>query len=621
MTKAPNFTRHLRMTSGLLTLACLVLLSQAVVTVALPWPVKFLIDRVLLPVSTGTASSAATANDRLIPVTLPLAGDIGRFPPQTIVIGVVLVLLLLAAINALLDRLEATLTTLAAERVVEGIRAELLALLLSRRQSFIEGRRKVDLLGRISGDPGNIEILIESGLSVLVGSLPTLALILVLMMYVDPRLSFLLSVALPLMFAVTTVFSRRVRKNLKAHRSEMNRFEQDAHQALAASALIKSLTLEPAILAGLWERGRQLTANALGARRAQGALTASLGGAKNFLRAFVVLVGGTALLRGQMTLGSLTLFLAYIEAINKPINELAKFSAKLAKIAISIERVEELYRDLQGQEETEGAQNQASLPFPDATTLRFDEVSFGYERGPLLLDRFSAEFHAGESVAVVGPSGVGKSTLMKLMNRLLDPVEGRILLGRTDLRRFRLRLLRNTVTLVHQDPFFVHGTIRENLRLATRETDVSDQVISEALRSAAAWDFVQSFPDKLETMIGEGGHSLSGGQAKRLSLARAFVRAQATDQCRIFVFDEPTSGLDPASAQTVLGSIRRLAEKGAIVFWVTHRLEEVQETDRMFPYPLNAPLTHINTVQETTTQNTATDSRSDIDGVHTEMIT
>lgn len=569
MINAPNFFRHVKKTRGLLIVTVGALLTQAALTVALPWPIKFLIDQVLVPSVENSAHS----------MTLPVPGA-GMFTltATQVLLAIGGLLIALACISAIFDRLEETLTTRAAQRVVEGMRRELLAMLMSRRQSFLDKQRKIDLMYRISGDTGNIEILITEGLSTYVRSLPTLIFIVGFMLYIDLRFSLLLAITLPVMYALTTFFSRRVREAQRKLRRELRHFDQDVHQTLEALPLIKSLTIEPATLGSLEDRTRRLFDHTLTSKRFQGSLTASLNGAKNLIRALVVLLGGAAVLTGDLTLGGLTLFLTYIEAINKPINELARFSSKLSKTVVSVEQIEDLYAQMEGLEETEGTQSISSLPFPDATALHFENVSFAYEGGRLLLEDFTSDFHAGELIALVGPSGVGKSTLSKLMNRLLDPIEGRILIGRTDLRRFRLRTLRNSVTVVYQEPYFVHGTIHENLLLAApHDAEAPDDAqISEALH-AAACEFVNVLPDKLDTVIGEGGLKLSGGQAKRLNLARALLRGQS----QIFVFDEPTSGLDPESAQTVFHSIRRLSHAGAIVFCVTHRMEEVPFADRV----------------------------------------
>jgi ABC-type multidrug transport system fused ATPase/permease subunit len=248
-----------------------------------------------------------------------------------------------------------------------------------------------------------------------------------------------------------------------------------------------------------------------------------------------------------------------------------------------LDRIEALFRDLEGEGETQGTQAFVSLPFPDATTLHFENVSFAYPNAPFLLQNFTTSFQAGELIALMGPSGSGRTTFGRLINRLLDPVEGRIAIGRTDLRRFKLEVLRTYVTVVDPEPFFIPGTVRENLLLGAETSEIREQQISEVLHATNAYDFVQALPEKLETLIGEGGFELSTSQQRRLSLARAFLR----DQAQIFVLDEPTAGLDPDSAASVIESIHRLAERGAMVFWITNRLEEIPLADRVVVFHRN----------------------------------
>ncbi|MCM2280978.1 MAG: ABC transporter ATP-binding protein/permease, partial [Bdellovibrionaceae bacterium] len=151
------------------------------------------------------------------------------------------------------------------------------------------------------------------------------------------------------------------------------------------------------------------------------------------------------------------------------------------------------------------------------------------------------------------------------------------LLGRTDIKRFRMDVLRTYVTVVDHETFFVSGTLRENLLLGAESSEIREQQISEALHATNAYDFIQNLPEKLDTWIGEGGYELSASQLRRLGLARAFLR----EQSQVFVLDEPTTGLDADSAAAVVTTIHRLAERGATVFWITNRLEEIPQCDQV----------------------------------------
>jgi ATP-binding cassette subfamily B protein len=182
----------------------------------------------------------------------------------------------------------------------------------------------------------------------------------------------------------------------------------------------------------------------------------------------------------------------------------------------------------------------------------------------------------GKLVAVMGASGSGKSTFGRLLNRLLDPVEGSVEIGGEDIRTYDLKSLRAKVRLVSQETFLLSGSVRENLLLASNRP-TTDSALIEALAAVNALGFVSALPRGLDTVIGEGGQQLSGGQAKRIHLARAFLDQTS----EIVLFDEPTTGLDPLSAKQVIDSITGLSREKSLVLWVTHRMQEALSADRV----------------------------------------
>lgn len=556
--------RHLKRSRRLLIGTAVILLLQSLVIVALPWPVKFLIDDVL----------SIPSLDR------PLFSVSGAITAGEAIGLTALALFVLATLNALLELWQEKAVERTAQNLIESIREDLLSALLTRRLSFIDSRRRLDLLARISGDTGRLESLLSPALRSLFRGLPVLIMALALAASVDIRFSLILASALPLMFALVRHFARRSRAETKDLRREHSFYDQDLDHTISALPTIKSLNIEPIALRSLTARSERMASLSIQAEGTKGRLGASLHWVKNILRAAAVLIGGTAVLRGNLSVGSLTLLIAYVDAISRPIQDLAELVAHHSRLLPGLERLEDLFDELADGREKEGSLNISSLPFPNATDLRFENISFGYDGGPVLIDDFSEEFHAGEMVAVIGASGVGKSTFARLMNRLLDPVQGRILFGRNDIRRFRLQLLRDTICLIPPEPYFIEGTVRENLLLglAPDEAPPDDAEISSALHSAAASDFVAGLTHRLDTVIG-GPHAdrLSPAQAKRLHLARAFLRSKA----RVVIFDHPTTGLDAESAATILESARELADAGVLVFWITHRLEDALECDRV----------------------------------------
>lgn len=553
------FYKHAWRRRGALGAAAAVLAGQAVVTVAMPLPLRFVLNHLLVP------PKGAPDWPSLMPRDLA---------PGGLLAAALLWLAALCAAAALLDLLEEVLVARAANAVVEDVRRDLLALLLGRRQSFVDGWQKADLAGRISADSANVESLVSVGLPTLVGSLPTLLMILFMLASLESGFVLAMAAVMTVMFLLNRRFSGQVRAREREARREGVRFEQQLLQALLAFPLVKSLGLEQSTFSAAAGSARRVTERLQERQRAQGLLAASLGTTKNLMRLLILGVGGAAALRGELAVGDLVLFLSYVESVARPINELSKFSVKSAKAFAGLERIEELVAAAAAHPDAGGPRR---LGDGRGRDLRLREVSFAYPAGAVALRRWSACFVPGDLVSVVGPSGAGKSTLLKLLNRLVDPVEGEILLGGVPLPEYRLDELRAWVTSIPQETYFAAGSIRDNLQLARRGGPASDAELWRALERAGAAGFVAALPGGLDTRVGEGGLRLSGGQERRLCTARAFLRPARG----VFCFDEPTSGLDPRSADAFVESARALADAGAIVLWSTHRVEEAARADRV----------------------------------------
>ncbi len=577
--RTPNFEFHLRKKQIDLTFASLILLAQAVVTTLFPLPLMALIDGIFLSAYPQNASPDRflyrVIVDGIQGIQTGLASQgFNLGSPLMILGGVVLTLMI---VIGLLEYFERVVLTRASYSVVEGLREDLVSRLMTRRQGYLDRKRKSDLVGRLSTDAATLEYLITSTASSVAREVPTLLFLSTLLILLHAPLALLVLVVLPLSYYLTLIFSRSARISLAKVRSETQHFENETTRLLTSAPAVKSLTLENFALRSLLERMAEIGRHVIHLRQADGALFASVSGTRQFLSVLLLFLGGLAILNNQMTLGSLAVFLIAIGSLTRAVFAVAQYISEYGRSAVSLERIEALFRDLEGQEEQQGTQAFISLPFPDATTLTIEDVSFAYPESPFLFENISASFQAGELIALMGPSGSGRTTFGRLINRLLDPIEGRVLLGRTDIKRFRLDVLRTYVTVLDNDPFFIPGTVRENLLLGALSSEDRHQQISEALNAANAYDFVQGLPERLETIIGEGGYELSSSQQRRLSFVRALLR----DESQIFVLDEPTSGLDPDSVSAVISAIHQLAEKGVMVFWITNRLEEIPLADRV----------------------------------------
>jgi ATP-binding cassette, subfamily B, bacterial len=285
--------------------------------------------------------------------------------------------------------------------------------------------------------------------------------------------------------------------------------------------------------------------------------------------ALVVWLGVTAVTDGRMTLGTLLVVLAYLSSLYGPIRALARLARTLARGAASRERILEV---LDSGEVVPEAADRVPAGRP-RRGLALRGVWFAYTEGAPVLRHLDLEVAAGERVCVVGPTGAGKSTLLALLQRFYDPEAGAIELDGVDLRDLELGSLRRQLALVPQDPWMLDGTIADNI--AFGRPGASPEDMEAVARAALLYDVIARLPDGWNAQIGEGGVRLSGGQRRRVALARAILR-----DASVLLLDEPTSGLDAASERAVLDALDRAAE-GRTLLAVSHRLSLAARADRV----------------------------------------
>ncbi|MEJ2428234.1 MAG: ABC transporter ATP-binding protein [Deltaproteobacteria bacterium] len=286
----------------------------------------------------------------------------------------------------------------------------------------------------------------------------------------------------------------------------------------------------------------------------------------------MVFIGVFRIRAGQITPGELLVFMSYLRSMFKPVREVTKYFNKIAKALASNERIEEVMEvtpcDL-GVCEVAGA---SPMP-PFHKEMVFEKVSFEYEPGVKVLEGLSFRIKQGQKVAIIGDSGSGKSTLLSLIPRFFDPTDGRILMDGQDIRFHSLKTLREQIAVVPQEQIIFHTTVRENIALGKPGTEVREEEIREAAAKANAHEFIVNLPEGYETELGIGNTHLSGGQAKRILVARALLRDGP-----VVLLDEPTAGLDPSSETKVMEAFDRLMEQRTIIV-VTHHLPLITNAD------------------------------------------
>jgi len=281
----------------------------------------------------------------------------------------------------------------------------------------------------------------------------------------------------------------------------------------------------------------------------------------------VIWRGAGLILAGAMTLGSLTVFLAYLARFFKPVQELAKITNVVAHASVALERIQSILDIDTGIAERPDARDPGAFK----GAIAFEHVAFSYDASAPVLRDITFSITPAQFIGVVGTTGSGKSTIASLIPRFYDPSAGRILIDGSDIREYSLQGVRGQIAFVLQDTVLFRGSIRENI--AYGRPGATDEEVVSAAKLANADEFIVRMPNGYDTLIGERGSTLSGGQRQRIGIARAFVR-----DARILILDEPTASLDAESEALVMDGLRRLAQ-GRTVIMITHNLDTIRHAD------------------------------------------
>ncbi len=457
------------------------------------------------------------------------------------------------------------------ERVVADLRARVFDRILSLPMAWFHERRTGELVGRLASDVTVVEGVVGSELSLALRNAFQLIGGLVLLFVTDARLTAIMLAIIPPLVVFTVFFGRAIRRMTKGVQDELAKVSGHVQESLGAIQTVQAFVRERKE-AERYRTGveaafqRSLT---LARWRSSFFSTATVAGYISI--ATVVWLGGHAMIRGDISPGQLTSFFIYTFMVATSLAELTSLWGALQRAAGATDR---LFAIIDTVPDIRDPASPELLP-AGGGALRFEGVDFAYpaRRGHPVLRGFDLEVAPGEVVALVGPSGAGKTTVLQLLLRFFDVDSGRVTIEGVDVRQLRLADLRRATAMVAQEPVLFSGSLRDNIAYGVDEATHAD--IERVARLANAHDFITSFPDGYDTMIGERGVKLSGGQKQRLAIARALL----VDP-RVLILDEATSNLDAGSEALVQEALGRLM-RGRTTLVVAHRLSTVRDADRI----------------------------------------
>lgn len=486
--------------------------------------------------------------------------------------GLVHIVLLMAAVyvtTALTTWLETYLMAGVSQRTVRDLRKELFAKLQTLSLRFFDQRTHGELMSRLTNDIENISRVLGEGVTRFISSILTLIGVTAVMLLLNVRLAVVSLVTIPLMVFLTKWISTRTRRGFREQQQNLGILNGLIEETITAERVVKAYGREQATMASFEKVNRNLQAAATYAQMFALVLAPMTNFVGNVGFAIVAGVGGWMAIKHLVTIGTIASFLSYARQFGRPLNEIANLYNTIQSAFAGAERVFEILDE-----------TPEIADLPDASPLSkihgqviFDDVCFGYAKDVSVLKHVSLHAEPGQTIALVGPTGAGKTTIVNLLTRFYDIDNGSITIDGHDIREVQKTSLRRQLGIVLQDTFLFSESVMENIRYG--RLDATDEEVIAAARLANADHFIRRLPQSYDTPLSERGSNLSQGQRQLLAIARAVLADP-----RILVLDEATSSVDTRTEMHIQEALLRLME-GRTAFVIAHRLSTIRNADQV----------------------------------------
>jgi ATP-binding cassette subfamily B protein len=453
------------------------------------------------------------------------------------------------------------------QRVVYRLREDVEHKLHRLPLRYFDGQPRGELLSRVTNDIDNISTTLQQTLSQLLTSLLTVVGVLVMMLTISPLLSLIAFAVIPLSVFVTAQIGKRAQKKFVAQWKNTGVLNAHIEEAFTGHQLVRVFGRQKESEAEFTKRNEDLYEAARGAQFISSLIMPSMMFLSNLSYVVVAVVGGLRITSGTMTLGEVQAFIQYSRQFTQPLTQVASMANLMQSGVASAERVFELL----DAEEQEPDPKEASLPAERRGRVEFEHVSFSYNPEQPLIEDLSLVAEPGQTVAIVGPTGAGKTTLVNLIMRFYELDAGRITLDGVDITALKREDLRSQTGMVLQDTWLFGGTIRDNI--AYGRPDATDEEIVEAAKATHVDHFVRTLPDGYDTVIDEEGTNVSAGEKQLLTIARAFLARPS-----LLILDEATSSVDTRTESLVQHAMAAL-RTSRTSFVIAHRLSTIRDAD------------------------------------------
>lgn len=489
-----------------------------------------------------------------------------------IIMGLSLVLLVIYLLRILFRFLGNYLTHKAAWYLVGDLRSKLYDKLQSLDIGFFHDKQTGDLMSRVINDTRDFELLYAHMIPEIITNIVTFAGVLIILLIINWKLALVTCGPIPLILFSGVIFSKKVRPFFKVSQKVMGELNAQLQDSLSGLHEIQSFGQEKYESQRIRTKNFEQVKAMLRALRASAIFHPSVEFLSSAGTILVVFFGGFLAFKGQLSVEDIVAFVLYLSLFYTPISGLANLLENLQQSLAGAERVAIILDTESSIVNSENASDIGEVK----GAVTFENVSFHYSNNVPVLKNISFSCEPGMMVALVGPTGVGKTTTTQLISRFYDPIEGRILVDGNDIKDVTVESLRKNISPVLQDTFLFNGTIAENIGYASPSSTMEE--IEAAAKTANIHDDIMSMPEKYETKVGERGLRLSGGQKQRIAIARAIIRKSP-----IVVLDEATASVDVQTEKKIQTAIRNLTGKRTVIA-IAHRLSTIRDADIILVY-------------------------------------
>ena len=482
---------------------------------------------------------------------------------------ILLILLVLYLVSMLLSFIQGWIMSGVAQKITYRMRKELSEKISRMPLGYFESKTHGEILSRITNDVDTLGQSLNQSVTQLITSITTMVGVLIMMLTISPVMTLIALLILPVSMVFVMQIVKHSQKYFTKQQEYLGKVNGQVEETYGGHNVVVAYNREKAVMEQFNETNAQLYESAWKSQFLSGMMMPIMQFVGNLGYVAVALVGGVLTAKNRIEVGDIQSFIQYVRQFTQPVNQLAQVSNMLQSMAAAAERVFEFL----GEEEEDQGDSVPVAAEDLKGSVTFEHVKFGYNPERVIIQNFSAEIEPGQKVAIVGPTGAGKTTLVKLLMRFYDVNEGRILVDGHNIREFERIKLREAFGMVLQDTWLFKGTIMENIRYG--RLDATDEEVIAAAKAAHAHRFIQTLPGGYQVELNEESSNVSQGQKQLLTIARAILADN-----RILILDEATSSVDTRTEQLIQKAMDNLM-KGRTSFVIAHRLSTIRDADRI----------------------------------------